>query len=135
MKTLSIATAVAMGLLLAVPAPAHHSMAGFDRKNPVTLVGTVKTFSWQNPHCYIEIDVPGKDGTVKTWNVEMTAPGYLVRAGWKKTAIQAGDKVSILASPLLSGEPGALFISVTLANGETLSERARAATPADAKGK
>ena len=132
MKTLSIISAIALGALVAVPAGAHHSMAGFDRKNPVTLVGTVKNFSWQNPHCYIELDVPGKDGSVKTWNVEMTAPGYLVRAGWKKTSIQPGDKVTVTAAPLVTGEPGALFVSVTLANGQTLSERA---APADAKAK
>lgn len=125
-RILSIAAAAALGVYFTAPVEAHHSMAGFDRKNPVTLVGTVKTFSWQNPHCYIEIDVPGKDGSVKTWNVEMTAPGYLIRAGWKKTSIQPGDKVSVVAAPLISGEPGALFVSVTLANGETLSERAAA---------
>ena len=126
LKITGIAAAAALSLYFAAPVAAHHSMAGFDRKNPVTLVGTVKTFSWQNPHCYIEIDVPGKDGSVKTWNVEMTAPGYLIRAGWKKTSIQPGDKVSVVAAPLISGEPGALFVSVTLANGETLSERAAA---------
>jgi len=123
MKTLSIAAVMAVGLCLAAPAVAHHSMAGFDRKNTVTLEGTVKTFSWQNPHCYIEIEVPGKDGMPVTWNVEMTAPGYLVRAGWKKTAIKAGDKVTVVANPLLTGEPGALFVSVTLPDGETLTQR------------
>jgi hypothetical protein len=133
MHALWIAGAVALGLSLTTPLAAHHSMAGFDRKNPVTLTGTVKTFSWQNPHCYIEIEVPGKDGTVKTWNVEMTAPGYLARAGWKKTVVQAGDKVSIVAAPLLSGEPGALFVSVTLSDGTTLTERT--VTPPNAKAK
>ena len=112
-----------LGVGLVVPVAAHHSMAGFDRKNAVTLEGTVKEFSWQNPHCYIELDVPGKDGQVVTWNVEMTAPGYLARAGWKKTAMKAGDKVSVVANPLLTGEPGALFVSVTLADGQTLTQR------------
>lgn len=133
MHALWIAGAVALGVSFTAPLSAHHSMAGFDRKNPVTLTGTVKTFSWQNPHCYIEIDVPGKDGTVKTWNVEMTAPGYLARAGWKKTALQSGDKVSIVAAPLFTGEPGALFVSVTLADGTTLTERS--VTPPNAKAK
>ena len=123
MKTFYIAVVLALGLLAGVPASAHHSMAGFDRKNTVKLEGVVKTFSWQNPHCYIEIDVPGKDGKTVTWNVEMTAPGYLARAGWKKTSVKVGDKVTVLANPLLTGEPGALFVSVTLADGETLSQR------------
>jgi len=127
MKKLLIASVCALSLW------AHHSMAGFDRNNTVTLVGTVKSFSWQNPHCYIEVEVPGKDGKAVVWNVEMTAPGYLTRAGWKKTSVKAGDKVSVVANPLLSGEPGALFVSVTLPDGQTLSQRGLVA--ADSKGK
>lgn len=123
MRSLFIASVSALGLWLASPVSAHHSMAGFDRKNTVTLNGTVKEFSWQNPHCYIELDVPGKDGQVVTWNVEMTAPGYLVRAGWKKTMIKPGDKVKVVGNPLISGEPGALFVSVTLPDGQTLTPR------------
>lgn len=133
MNALWIAGAMALGFSFTAPLSAHHSMAGFDRKNPITLTGTVKTFSWQNPHCYIEIDAAGKDGAVKTWNVEMTAPGYLARAGWKKTVVQQGDKVTIVAAPLISGEPGALFVSLTLADGTTLTERS--ITPASAKAK
>ena len=123
MRDSFIASLCILGLWLAMPAAAHHSMAGFDRKNTVTLVGTIKTFSWQNPHCYIEIDVPGKDGAVVTWNFEMTAPGYLARAGWKKTVMKPGDKVSIAGNPLLNGDPGALFVSVTLPDGQTLTAR------------
>jgi hypothetical protein len=123
-KSLLIAGAfVMLGVWLSPPAAAHHSMTGFDKKNTVKLEGVVKVFNWQNPHCYIEIDVPGKDGKTVTWNVEMTAPGYLIRAGWKKTAIKSGDKVTVLANPMLNGEPGALFVSVTLPDGETLSQR------------
>jgi len=125
MKNLAVAS-IATIVLLAFPAFAHHSMTGFDRGNPVTLTGIVKNFSWQNPHCYIEIEVPGKTGEMVTWNVEMTAPGYLVRAGWKKTDIKPGDKVTIVADPLHNGEPG------TLPNGEKLTQRGR--EPAAAKG-
>jgi uncharacterized protein DUF6152 len=124
MKNLYLTSACALSLCVAAPATAHHSMAGFDRQHTVTLEGTVKEFSWQNPHCYIELAVSGKDGNMVTWNVEMTAPGYLIRAGWKKNAIKPGDKVRVVANPLLTGEPGALFVSVTLPDGQTLTQRA-----------
>lgn len=114
---------LAIGLWVAQPASAHHSMAGFDRKTTTTLVGTVKEFSWQNPHCWITLEVPGKDGKDVSWNVEMTAPGYLQRAGWKKNTIKVGDKVTVGANVLLTGEPGALFVSVTLPDGTTWSQR------------
>jgi hypothetical protein len=127
MKKLLITGLAIASLWLAVPLAAHHSMTGFDREHPVTLTGTVKSFSWQNPHCYIELDVSGKNGEVVTWNVEMTAPGYLARAGWKKSDVKPGDKVSVVAAPLLNGQPGALFDSITLADGEKLSQRGREA--------
>jgi hypothetical protein len=133
MKTFYLTTVCLLSLGAAVPVTAHHSMAGFDRKNTVKLEGTVKEFSWQNPHCYIELDVPSKDGKTVTWNVEMTAPGYLVRAGWKKSAMKPGDKVSVVANPLLTGEPGALFVSVTLPDGETLTQRGVQAPDGKAK--
>jgi hypothetical protein len=127
MKTLLLAGVAAVSLWLAAPLFAHHSMTGFDRQHPVTLSGTVKSFSWQNPHCYIELDVAGKNGEVVTWNVEMTAPGYLVRAGWKKTDVKPGDKVTVVAAPLFNGQPGALFDSITLPDGEKLTQRGREA--------
>jgi hypothetical protein len=133
MKNLFVASVCALSLWLVTPAAAHHSMAGFDRKNPVTLVGTVKNFNWQNPHCWIELEVPGKDGKTVTWNVEMTAPGYLARAGWKKDSVKPGEKVSIRASPMLNGEPGALFISVTREDGQTLTQRGLVTPNAKAK--
>ena len=90
MKALFI-TLIAAGALWA-----HHSMAGFDRTKQVTLEGTVQDFRWENPHSSIEIDVPDKDGKMVRWQIEMTAPAYLVRQGWKRTSIKKGDKVVVL---------------------------------------
>ena len=43
----------------------------------------------------VEALVPdGKGGTVD-WNVEMTAPAQLIRAGWKSSVMKPGDKVNI----------------------------------------
>ncbi len=110
-------------LCLCIPAVAHHSMAGFDRSQSLSLEGVVKNFAWQNPHAWIELEVT-KDGKTVTWNFEMTAPAYLVRAGWKKNSVKAGDKVAVVGNPLKTGEPGALFVSVTLADGTKLGQQA-----------
>ncbi len=123
MKKLVLIFLCVLGLWLASPAWAHHSMAGFDRKTNLTLKGTVKSFNWQNPHCYIELDVTGKDGKVVTWNIEMTAPGYLARVGWKKTSVKVGDTATVVGNPLLNGDPGALFVSITGSDGKTLTQR------------
>jgi hypothetical protein len=132
MKGLLAAGACLLGLWAAGPAFAHHSMAGFDRTKTVTLVGTVKQFKWANPHSWIELEVPNDKGGVETWNAEMTAPGILARAGWKSTLLKPGDKVSVVVRPLISGEPGGLFVSVTLADGQVYTERGQPG-PASAK--
>jgi len=125
MKVVAFLAAMA----LAAPALAHHSAAGIDRSKSVTLAGTVKQFGWQNPHSWMEVDVPGEAGAVTTWKVEMTSPAFLIRAGWKSSTVKPGDKVSVKVFPLKSGEPGGLFQSVTLADGSTLTERAAAPRP------
>jgi len=112
-----------IALLTAFPAWAHHSMAGFDRTKTVTLVGTVKQFKWANPHSWIEMDVPDAKGNVTTWNVEMTSPAVLIRAGWKSSVMKPGDKVTVMCHPQQTGEPGGIFVSVTLADGRTLTDR------------
>jgi phage-related protein len=123
MRRLLLACTFAMGLILAGSAFAHHSMEGFDRAKNVTLVGVVKQFKWANPHSWIELEVTTDKGAVETWNIEMTAPFVLVRAGWKSTSLKPGDKVTVVGHPQKSGEPGALFVSVTTADGQTLTDR------------
>jgi len=120
---------ILLTLGIASPAFAHHSAAGIDRTKMVALVGTVKQFGWQNPHSWMEIEVPNEAGVVTTWKVEMTSPAFLIRAGWKATTLKPGDKVTVKVNPLRDGEPGGLFQSVTLADGSTLTERAAAPRP------
>ena len=125
MKTSTALIACALVAALVVPVLAHHSPAAFEATRTVTLVGTVKEFRWQNPHTWIEVLVPNEKGQEVLWAVELTSPTYLVRAGWKSTTLKPGDKVTVVGRPLKSGEPGsAIFTSVTLADGRTLTERA-----------
>jgi len=130
MRRLLIASALAVGLV--TPLLGHHSPAAFEATKTVTLVGTVKEFRWQNPHSWIEIMVPNDKGQDVLWAVELTSPTYLVKGGWKSNTLKPGDKVTVVGRPLKSGEPGsAIFTSVTLADGRTLTERpARLGGPA-----
>ncbi|PWU11458.1 MAG: hypothetical protein C5B51_02550 [Terriglobia bacterium] len=118
--------------LFAASASAHHSMAGFDRNKTVTLTGTVKQFKWANPHSWIEMEVTNDKGSMDVWNIEMTSPAVLIRAGWKSSSVKPGDKVTMMAHPLVTGEPGGIFVSVTIPSGQTLTDRPiqpAAATP------
>jgi hypothetical protein len=123
MKRLFFWIAMAPAILTVIPAWAHHSMAGFDRTKTIAVTGTVKEFKWANPHAWIDLEVPdAKSGTID-WNVEMTSPSVLIRAGWKSNVLKPGQKVTVMCHPQQSGEPGGLFVSVTLPDGRTLTDK------------
>jgi hypothetical protein len=124
MKRLQVGGSLVIALCMAGTAWAHHNAAGIDRTKTVTVEGTVKQFKWANPHSWVELEVPDKKGGVELWNAEMTAPTGLVRAGWKKTTIKAGDKVKVTVNPMANGTPGGLFVSITLPTGQVLTQQA-----------
>lgn len=122
-----------IGLGLASSAYAHHSMNGFDRAKTITIKGTIKQFKWANPHSWIEVEVVNDKGVAELWNLEMTAPGILARAGWKSTMLKPGDQVTLGVHPMVNGDIGGQFVSVTFADGLTMTERG--ARPAGGQGK
>ena len=125
--TRSMLAAVCLAVIFSAGAVfAHHSAAGIDRNQSKTITGTVKEFRWGNPHAWIDLDVANEKGVVDTWSIEMTSPTFLLRAGWKSSTIKAGEKLSVTVRPFRDGAPGGLFVSVTLADGRVMTERAPA---------
>lgn len=116
-----VGIALAMG---AAPLAAHHSPVLFDRTVSKTLTGTVVEFAWTNPHASIQLDVASEKGGNERWGVELGSPNSMVKAGWRSTTLKPGDKVTVVVNPLKSGEPGGIFVSVTLADGRRLGGRA-----------
>lgn len=110
---------------------AHHSGAGVDRARTITISGVVKEFRWTNPHSWIDLEVTDAKGTA-LWSVEMNPPPFLIRAGWKSSTLKAGDKVSVTLNPIRTGEPGGIFVSVTLPDGRVMGGRAGGAGAAPA---
>ena len=106
--------------LLAATAQAHHSGAMFDGTRTQTITGKVTEFNWVNPHSSFKVEVKGADGKSEIWAIEMNAPGNLVRSGWKRTTIKAGDQVTVVVRPLRDGKPGGSYVSIKLADGTVL---------------
>ena len=125
MKATIIAGLHVVLLASATAAFAHHSYAMFDRDKKLALVGTVKEFRWSNPHAWMEIYAPNDAGGTDLWGVEMNSPNNLARQGWKSSIVKPGDKVTVVIHPLRSGEKGGSFMSLTLPNGQTLSDSPR----------
>lgn len=88
----------------AVSISAHHSTGMFDMAHPVTVTGTVASFDWVNPHCYIRIDVKDASGTVERWDVETHAISLLSRKGWTRTSFAAGEVITVTGGPLKDGQ-------------------------------
>jgi len=122
MKTcrLNLPIAAAAILLAVVPLRAHHGNAAYDDKNPITIKGTVKEFEWTNPHAQIYLDVKDAKGNVVHWSVETYSPGKLVRAGWSKDIVKAGDQVSINLIPAKNGAPVGFLHKLVLPSGKEL---------------
>ncbi len=120
MKRLSIGTSLILVACMAASGFAHHSAAGIDRNKTTTVEGVVKEFKWANPHSWLDVEVPNAKGGTDLWSFEMNPPAYLVRNGWKSSTVKAGDRIKVSGHPFMNGEPGGIFVSVTLPNGQTL---------------
>jgi hypothetical protein len=114
-----------VGMLLVVVATvavAHHSAAMFDDKQRVTLTGTVRTFQWGSPHCYVQLLVKGQQGE-EEWSLEMGAPMYLYRLGWRPSSLKSGDQVTVQIAPLRSGGKGGLLLEAMTADGAKIGKK------------
>jgi hypothetical protein len=109
-----------MTLAIAAPAAAHHSFAMFDMDKTVTVQGAVTEFKWTNPHAWMHVDIADSGGKVATWAIEMTSPNNLVRAGWRRSSLKSGDKVTVQLHPLRNGKKGGALVQVTLPSGQVL---------------
>jgi hypothetical protein len=102
------------------PAVAHHSTAEFDYTKTVTIKGTVKEVQWTNPHSFIQVLVPGADGKVVQWAVEIGSPSLNHRMGWKKDSLKPGDQVTMTLAQARNGKPYATLRVATTADGREL---------------
>ena len=114
---LSLLAAVSVSLLISVPSFAHHSFAAeFDADKPLKLTGVVTKLEWTNPHAWFYIDVKGEQGAVTNWGFEMGSPNGLMRAGWTRNSMKAGDTVTVEGSQAKDGSNNGNARAVTLAS-------------------
>ena len=93
--------AVLVGVCLGTPpaALAHHSQSEFDLRSEVAVEGTVTRLEWKSPHARLYVDVKDANGEVLNWNLELPSPNTLMRRGWKRDSLKAGDYVKVTAAP------------------------------------
>jgi hypothetical protein len=119
-KSLRSACALAVGLavvlLSAAPAQAHHSFAAqYDASKPITLTGKVTKVEWTNPHIYIYVDVPDeKTGELVNWGLEMGGVNSLIRLGWTRDSLKPDDEITVEGSLAKDGSHLANAKSIVL---------------------
>jgi len=104
--------AVIVGLCLTVvpAARAHHSQSEYDLRAKVEVAGAVTKVEWRSPHVWVYVDVADDKGQTVNWSFELPSPVTLMRRGWTRDSLKAGDRVSV------SGAPARNFPTIAIAN-------------------
>ncbi len=112
------------GIVLAASAAlfAHHAEVVYDNSRTIELKGTVTEFRWTNPHAAIHFNVKNAAGVEEEWIAEMGPLGGLVRGGWNKTTIKAGDQIEMESYPHKDGLHRIRFVRLVV-NGKVLRDR------------
>ena len=123
-----VLAAVAALLVCSASALAHHGVAGYDLAKTITVHGTVTKFDWSNPHVVVYVDAKNDSGELQHWTIEFASPVHMVRAGWSKNSMKAGDDLVIDTHPSRNGAPIGItstitFILKTVVNGQPLPSR------------
>ena len=141
------AAAVAASLPLAAH---HSFSAEFDASKEIKATGAVTRLDWQNPHGWIHLTVteicertaaprgpgaplgpdaveqewacraPDSKEKEADWAFELGSPNGLMRQGWTRNSLKAGDVVTVLGSRARDGSTNSNARSVTMADGKRL---------------
>jgi Family of unknown function (DUF6152) len=88
--------ALVAAVLVARAAAAHHAIAAkFDPDKRMTLTGVVTLVDWRNPHAHVFVNVPGTDGEVQNWAIELESTVLLTKSGWEHDTLEPGDAVTV----------------------------------------
>lgn len=125
LKALPIIVIWACLLTLAQPSAAHHGTSSYDMDTELSLTGTVKEWTFNNPHTWLWFNVTTAQGKPEEWSIESAPPNYLAARGWSPATLKAGERLTILVSPLKGEARRGILLEVKRSNGETLIVRPR----------
>jgi hypothetical protein len=125
MKAKLIALAAASVAALALNSAAHHGTSTYDMNTEIQLTGTVKEWTFGNPHSWLWLTVAVPQKPAVEWSIESAPPNYLAQQGWSASTLKAGESVTVSISPLRNEPQRAILLEVKRSSGETLIVRPR----------
>jgi hypothetical protein len=119
------ALGVGVMFLAAGVVSAHHSFSAvYQTKEEVKLEGKLVQFSVRNPHSFIFIEAPDKEGKMQRWSLEWSGAAQLATQNINQQTLKVGDKMVVTGRP--SRTPGEYRILVqTIVAGEFTWGRGR----------
>jgi Family of unknown function (DUF6152) len=91
---------IAVALMTGSRAYAHHSFAAtYFVDQEITVEGTLTQFLYRNPHSFVKLDAPDKDGKMQTWSVEWGGGAQLDREHVSRDTLKPGDHVIVTGNP------------------------------------
>jgi hypothetical protein len=106
--------------LIGLPAAAHHSGALYDHTQLITVSGVVTKMEWANPHSRLFVEGQGGSSEAVQWQFDLPSVNRLVRLGWTRHALNAGDKITVIGAPLRGTPHVAWAVNVLDASGKKL---------------
>jgi hypothetical protein len=86
--------ALALSVLVAGTAWAHHGWSGYDSGKELNLTGTITESGYEHPHGHIRLETPGK-----TWSVVLAPPSRMENRGLPRAQLKPGTKATVVGYP------------------------------------
>ena len=79
---------------------AHHSFAAtyFEDKTQ-KVEGNLVQFLYRNPHSFVHVQAPDKNGVSQRWAVEWSGTAQLSNQGVTRESLKVGDEIIIVGRP------------------------------------
>jgi len=106
-------------VLGAVPLLAHHSWP-VDFSKEVTVSGTVRGYSWGNPHVMIDLDVKTASGALEKWQVGGPSTSRMEANGWHKESLKLGDAITGSGYQFSDGQKIVRLQKITMPDGKVM---------------
>jgi hypothetical protein len=95
-------------------------MAEFNKDKLITLRGVITSVRWENPHCWVYVDVRDETGKIVNWGFEGSGPAALVRHGMNASILKPGVEVTVKTNPVRDVSKHLGFLSeMVFPNGHT----------------